>query len=99
MNSLQLRKQYLVAESELNRARLAQESQPLVAAVHTLAHRAHTASLVATVVVSLVAGLGCYRRNKSAPTAGNTSWGQNLWSGAQWLLSSWSQFRPPGAGT
>jgi hypothetical protein len=99
MNSLQLRKQYLIAESELNRVRLVQESQPLVAAVHALAQRARSASLLATVAVSLVAGLVCYRRNQAAPAAGNNSGWRKIWSGAQWLVSLWAQLRPPGAGT
>jgi hypothetical protein len=92
MNLLKSRKQLLVAESELNRAQLVQELQTLKDEVHSLANKARTASSLASVAVSLVAGIASFRREKSAPAAEKSSWPQTILKVVQLAGSLWSEF-------
>jgi hypothetical protein len=94
MKPLQSRKQLLIAESELNRAHLVHELQMLAGNVHALAAHVRTASSVASVVASLVAGLAFFRHKKSAPAGEKPSWWQAILKGVGTVSSLWSQFRP-----
>jgi HPt (histidine-containing phosphotransfer) domain-containing protein len=98
MNSLDSRKQLLIAESELNRAQLVQEWRVMASEVHALADQARTISSIASAVATLVAGLSSFRRKKSAPAAEKPSWWQTLLKGAGLASSFWSEFRQQGSG-
>ena len=93
MNPLELRKQFLLAESELNRAQLVQEWQTMADGVRSVADRARTISFLASAAASLIAGLASFRRGKSAPADGKPSWWQTLRKGAQLAGLLWSEFR------
>ena len=93
MKPLELRKQLLLAESELNRAQLLQEWQVMRAEVHSLAEQAKTVRSMATAVASLVAGLSSCRRKATAPTAEKPSWLQTILKGAGVVSSFWTEFR------
>jgi hypothetical protein len=96
MNSLNSRKQLLIAESELNRAQLVQEWRTMASEVHSLTSQARTISSIASAVASLVAGLSSLRHKKSAPAAEKPSWWQTLLKGAGLAGSFWQAFRSQG---
>jgi len=94
MNPLESRKQLLVAESELNRAQLVQEWQTMADGVRSVADRTRTVSSLALAAASLIAGLGFFRRTRSAPGDERPSWWQTILKGAPLAGSLWSKFRP-----
>jgi hypothetical protein len=93
MNPLALRKQLLIAESELNRARLVHDWQMMATEARALTKQARTISSLASVAASLAAGLVSFRRKKPATAIENPSWWQTILKGAQVVGSVWSQFR------
>ena len=93
MNSLQSRKQLLIAESELNRAQLVQEWQTMADEVHSLTSQARSISSIASAAASLVAGLVSCRHKASAPAAEKSSWWRTILKGAGLVSSFWSEFR------
>ena len=93
LNPLELRKQLLIAESELNRAQLVQEWQTMADGVRSVADRARTISFLASAAASLIAGLAPFRRTGSAPAGEKPSWWQTLLKGAQLAGLLWSEFR------
>jgi hypothetical protein len=95
LNQLASRKKLLIAESELNRAQLVQEWQTLADEAHALADQARTIRSLATAGASLMAGLVSLRQKRSAPSAGKTSWLQNILKSAGQISTLWSVFRPP----
>jgi hypothetical protein len=98
MKPLELRKQILIAESELNRAHLVQDLQTMADEVHSLASQARTISSLASAAASLVAGLASFRRKKSAPVAEKPSWLQTILKGAGLVSNLWLSFRPKDSG-
>ncbi|MDR3460352.1 MAG: hypothetical protein P4N60_23220 [Verrucomicrobiae bacterium] len=95
MNPLASRKKLLIAESDLNRAQLAQEWQAMSADAHALAYRAGTLRSLATMALTLAASLVSLRQKSAAPAAEKTSWLQTILKGAQLAGSLWSEFRTP----
>jgi hypothetical protein len=95
---LELRKQLLIAESELNRAQLVQEWQAVADGVRSAADRARTLGSVASAAATLVASLASFQRKKSAPAAGKPSWLQTLLKGAGLISTVWQAFRSQGRG-
>jgi hypothetical protein len=95
MNPLALRKQLLLAESELNRAQLAHEWQSMAQGLRAVTARAKSFSSVAFAGAVLVAGLTRFWRRKSAPVERKPAWWQTLLKGAQLGFALWSQSRPP----
>jgi len=92
MNSLESRKQLLVAESELNRAHLAQDWQMLADEIHGLTHKAKTIGGLAS-AATLLASLLFLRRKKTAPTAGKSPWWQTTLKSVGLVSSLWQLFR------
>ena len=93
MNSLESRKQLLIAESELNRAQLVQEWRTMADEVNSLTSQARSISSIASAVATLVAGLSSLRHKKSAPVAEKPSWWQTILKGAGLVSCFWSEFR------
>jgi hypothetical protein len=93
MNPLASRKQLLVAESNLNRARLAEEWRMMAGEIHALAGKARTVGRLAS-TATLVASLSCFRRNKAVSATGNPSWFQTILKGAGLVRLLWSLFQP-----
>lgn len=93
MNTLASRKKLLLAESDLNRAQLAQEWRTLAGDVHALTESARTVGSIATAVATLVAGLSSFRHKKTAPAAAKPSWWQAVLKGAGVVSAFWSEFR------
>jgi len=91
-----LRKQLLIAESELNRARLSQEWQTMRHDARDLAHRAKTIAAWASSAALLVAGVTALRRGPSAPRTAKSSWFHKILNAARLASAIWLAFRPRG---
>ena len=93
MNSLELRKQLLMAESEINRAQLVQEWQTMAEELHYATGRAKSIGSIASSTAVLVAGLATFRRGKPAGAGAKTSWLQMILKGAGLVSAFWLAFR------
>jgi hypothetical protein len=98
MNSLELRKQLLLAESELNRAQLAGDMAALKSGVRTLANRAKSFESIASSAAILVAGLAAFRRGKPANAGTKPSWPQIILKSASLASTLWLAFRSTNRG-
>jgi hypothetical protein len=94
MNPLESRKQLLIAESELNRAQLAQVWQTMAGQAHALAEQARTIRSLASATAVLVTGLAALRLKKATPADTKLSRFQNLLKGAGLISNLWQMFRP-----
>ncbi len=92
MNPLALRKQLLIAESELNRAQLAEEWQTMGHGIRDLAHRAKSIGAWASSAALLVAGVTALRRSSPAPSVTRSTWFQKIQNGARVAWTIWSAF-------
>jgi hypothetical protein len=93
LTPLELRKQMLIAESEINRAQLCEECEAIAGGVRSFADRAKTISSYASVAAALVAGLTAFYRGKSRPGEEKRSWVQTMLNGIQLASSVWLAFR------
>jgi hypothetical protein len=96
VSPLEVRKQLLIAESELNRAQLSEECQTMAYGVRDLAHRAKTIAAWASTAALLVAGLAAFRRRKPAPAATRSSWFRRILNGVRLASTIWFAFRAHG---
>lgn len=93
VNPLELRKQLLIAESELNRAQLSEEWQTMTRGVHSFASRVKSVGSVASAAALLVAGMSAFRRGRAAPADAKPSWIHRMLKGARLASSIWFAFR------
>ena len=96
VNPLQLRKDLLVAESELNRAQLIEEWQAITAGVRTLGARVKYVGTLASAAGLLVAGVSAFRRGRASPNGAKFSWLETALKGAQVAGSIWLACRGRG---
>jgi hypothetical protein len=94
MNSLEARKQLLIAESEINRHQLMQEWRTMADGASSLGHRARSLSITAMAATAIISGIVSLRRTKSAPVVEKFSWWRTLLKGAQLAGLFWAEFRP-----
>lgn len=95
MNPLELRKELLIAESELNRIQLAGEMTALTAGLRTLTNRAKTFGSIAALATMLTAALKAFQRGNDEGTAAKPSWLQTALKGAGLIFTLWPAFRTP----
>jgi len=93
LSPLQLRKQLLIAESELNRAELSQEWRRLAQGARDLARQAKTMAAWGSAAAVLVAGVTALRRAPPAPATAKSSWWQKILNGARLASTIWLAFR------
>ena len=93
LNPLAVRKQLLIAESEVNRVRLNQEWQTLAKEIGSVAERAQSFGKMAASATLLLAGLVALRRNASAPVAAKTSWLGKIIGGVRMATTVWLAWR------
>ena len=93
---LELRKQLLIAESELNRAQLAGDMTALTEGVRMLTDRAKSFGSIASSAAVLMAGLASFRRGKPADAGAKPSWLQTILKGAGMVSTLWLAFRSQG---
>ncbi len=89
VNPLELRRQLLIAESEINRVHMLEELQVMTETVRTVTSRAKTIGSIASTTALLVAGVSVFRRNQSPPACAKPSWWQTALKGAQVASSIW----------
>ena len=92
LNPLALRKQMLIAESELNRAQLLGDISALTADAQTLADRAKSFGSLA----ALTGMLAAFLRGQPMGTNPKSSWLPTLLKGAGLASNLWLVFRPSG---
>ena len=93
VNPLQLRKELLVAESELNRAQLVEEWQAMTVGVRTLGARVKYVSVLASAAALFVSGVSAFRRRRASTNGAKFSWLQTALQGAKVASSLWLAFR------
>lgn len=94
MNPIAARKQFLIAESEINRAQLVHDWQIMANGVRSATHRVKSMGALALAATSLISGLVSFWRSKSAPADEKLAWWQTLLKGALMAGSLWAQFSP-----
>lgn len=93
LNPLELRKQLLIAESEINREELMKEWQAMTDGVHELTDRAKTFASLGSAATVFLAGAAAFRRGRSKSTETKTSWLQTGLKVAKAAGSIWLAFR------
>jgi hypothetical protein len=93
---LELRKQLLIAESELNRAQLVQEWVAMTVGVRTFTDRVKSFGSIASAVALLAAGLVAFRRGKRVDADVKPSWLQTILKGAGMVSTLWLALRAKG---
>jgi hypothetical protein len=93
---LELRKELLIAESELNRAQLIDEWEAATEWHRTLSAGARTVGSVASAAALLVAGARAFRRKRNPQNGAEASWLQPVIKGAGLISSLWVAFRSRG---
>ncbi|MDB6111786.1 MAG: hypothetical protein JWR69_3536 [Pedosphaera sp.] len=93
VNPLELRKELLIAESEINRAQLLEEWRTMSEGVHTFTHHVKTVSSLAAAAALVTAAVSAFRRSQAMPANEKASWLSPLLRGAQLATSLWQAFR------
>ena len=93
VSALELRKELLIAESELNRMHLMGEWQAMSEGIGRLTTRVKSVGTFASVTAVLVAGVAAFRRGKAGEAGVKPSWFQSALKGAQTVNSLWLAFR------
>jgi uncharacterized BrkB/YihY/UPF0761 family membrane protein len=88
LSPLESRKQFLIAESELNRTQMAGDMVALRSDVRTLTARAKSLGSIASSAAMLVAMVAAYKHGKAKPP-----WLQAVLKGAKLAGSIWLAFR------
>ena len=96
VSPLELRKELLIAESELNRAQLMDEWEAATEWHRTLSAGVRTLGSVASAAASLVSGLRAFRRKPDPQNGAEASWLQPVIKGAGLISSLWVAFRSRG---
>ncbi len=99
MNSLQSRKQLLIAESEINRVQLGREWQALANRAGAVANQAKSFNGMATSILSVLAAVGTFTNSAPAPAGAKSSWLQKVSSGVKLASTVWLMFRSRGSGS
>jgi hypothetical protein len=94
LSPLELRKQLLIAESELNRAQLAGDLAVLTARVRAVAGRAKSFGTIASSAAVLVTGLAAFQRGKTADAGRKRSWLHTILKAAGVVSTLWLAFHP-----
>jgi hypothetical protein len=90
---LKLRKELLIAESELNRAQLINEWTAASEWHRSLAAGAKTAGSIASAAAWIVTAVRAFRRKREPKEGVDSSWVQPLVRGAGVISSLWKTFR------
>ncbi|MBA4150085.1 MAG: hypothetical protein H0X66_18395 [Verrucomicrobia bacterium] len=97
VNPLQLRKELLIAESEINRAQLLQEWEEISDGSRRVVQRLKTIGSITSIAALGAAGFAAFRRKKPESTESTPqkrSWIKTALKGVQVAGSLWMAFRP-----
>ena len=92
VNLLELRKELLIAESEINRAHLVEEWEAMSDGIPRLLGRVKALSSIASAVAVVIAGVSAFRRGTGTTTE-KTSWFHLALKGAKMAVPIWLAFR------
>ncbi len=93
MSPLDSRKEFLLAESELNRAQLLDDWHVMSGGVHRLTARAKSVSSLASVGAMLLAAVTAFRHGRASQNGAKSSWLQTALKGAKVAGSLWLAIR------
>jgi hypothetical protein len=93
VNPLGLRKELLIAESEINRAQLLEGWHGMTGGIRGLADRAQSVGSLASTVAVLVAGLAALQCGKPVDADAKPSWLQTVLKSAGMVSTVWLAFR------
>ncbi len=96
LSPIEIRKQLLIVESEINRAHMVDDLAALRTGVRAFTDRAKSYGSIAASAASLVAGFTALRRHKSSEAEAKPSWLQTAIKGAGMVSTLWSAFRSRG---
>jgi hypothetical protein len=96
VNPLQLRKELLVAESELNRDLLIEDWRAMTEGVRGFGVRVKAVSSLASAAALFVSAVSAFRRSRAASNGGKFSWLQTALQGTKIVSSVWLAFRARG---
>ena len=94
VSPLEVRKQLLIVESEINRVRLVREWQTLTGELGNLADQAKSFNTLTAAGLALVTGLAAFTSHQPAPGGEKISWLQKILKGAKLAATLWQVFRP-----
>ena len=93
----QLRKQLLLAESDLNRAQMERDLLTLKTGVQSVVRQAKSLGSIATGATSLISVVSAFQRGKSEtqekPASGPAVWIKRIIRGASFASTVWLAFR------
>jgi hypothetical protein len=92
LSPLQSRKSLLVAESDLNRAQLAEDWKVMSQGVQTVASRVRSFGSIASVAATIGIGLSAFQYSRVATKGVKTSWLQTAVTGVKIVSSLWLAF-------
>jgi len=92
MKALEARKRLLIAESDLNRAKMAEDLAVVKAGLHSYSGRVKSIGVIASSVAGIVAGLAALRSRK-AKNEGKLSWMNMILKAAGLVSSIWLAIR------
>jgi hypothetical protein len=93
ISPLELRKQLLIAESELNRAQMAEDLASLATGVRAFTEQAKSLASMAASSAALVTGLASCWRGKPSIGEAKPSWLQAALKTAVLIFTLWQAFR------
>jgi len=97
MNSLESRKQLLIAESELNRSQMVGSMVALATNARALTDRAKSFGAIASSVITLLTVVAAFRHgDKPGKPGTKPGWLPNILKGASLISTLWLAFRARG---
>jgi hypothetical protein len=93
LTPLELQKQLLLAESELNRAQMVGDMAAMTEAVRIFSVRIKTFSSISASAAVIVAGLTAFQHAKPVDSTTKPSWVRTVIKGAGLLSTLWLAFR------
>ena len=96
VNPLVLRKQLLLAESELNRALALGDLAGITVGVRALLNRAKSFGSLSSTLAVVIAGFEAFQRGKPAEADAKPSWLKRIFKGAGLISTLWLALRPQG---
>ena len=96
VNPLELRKQLLVAESDINRVQLAADVGALSEGVRTISGRVKSVVTITSAVVALMSGLLAFQGGKTAKVETKPGWFATILENSSLIASVWQMFRSSG---
>lgn len=92
ISHLELRKQLLLAESELNRAQLVEELETVADGVRSISHRAKSLGLIVSSTAMLVGAFAAFRRGKPVEAGPKQSLLQSILNGVSLIAKLLREF-------